>query len=377
MQRIQSIDILKLFAMFLVIWGHCVQFMLTSNHLDEPAFVYIYSFHMPLFLMVSGLFAHRSVTSARECGTWLLVKARQLLLPCIAWGLLMSFGNLLLPLINGTHPDKSLLSTLWTNFWFLKSLFICFCLWYASLALLRKPWLAAMVSILISQCIVAQEVQWSYPSFVTGVLIGAHLDDLRRYRTPVALTALLIGGLLLLGWNKSYFLIPSVYTWQSSTPADCILNIAMRLYRYAVNISLSLGFLALFLNLDSLNTQHSTLNPQLSTLNPQLSTLNTQHSTLTPQHSTLNYLSSLGQLTLGIYIIHSLIIMVRERLCPTLLCCDSLNPWLFNIVVAPLVAAMLLLVSIGITRLIMRLPHLSFFFLGTPWPKQQSASTGK
>ena len=370
MQRIQSIDILKLFAMFLVIWGHCVQFMLTSNHLDEPAFVYIYSFHMPLFLMVSGLFAHRSVTSARECGTWLLVKARQLLLPCIAWGLLMSFGNLLLPLINGTHPDKSLLSTLWTNFWFLKSLFICFCLWYASLALLRKPWLAAMVSILISQCIVAQEVQWSYPSFVTGVLIGAHLDDLRRYRTPVALTALLIGGLLLLGWNKSYFLIPSVYTWQSSTPADCILNIAMRLYRYAVNISLSLGFLALFLNLDSLNTQHSTLNPQHSTLN-------TQHSTLNTQPSTLNYLSSLGQLTLGIYIIHSLIIMVRERLCPTLLCCDSLNPWLFNIVVAPLVAAMLLLVSIGITRLIMRLPHLSFFFLGTPWPKQQSASTGK
>ena len=357
MQRIQSIDILKLFAMFLVIWGHCVQFMLTSNHLDEPAFVYIYSFHMPLFLMVSGLFAHRAVTSARECGTWLLVKARQLLLPCIAWGLLMSFGNLLLPLINGTHPDKSLLSTLWTNFWFLKSLFICFCLWYASLALLRKPWLAALVSLLISQCIVAQEVQWSYPSFVTGVLIGAHLDDLRRYRKPVALAALLIGGLLLLDWNKSYFLIPSVYTWQSSTPADCILNIVMRLYRYVVNISLSLGFLALFLNLDSLNTQHST-------------SLNTQY-------STLNYLSSLGQLTLGIYIIHSLIIMVRERLCPTLLCCDSLNPWLFNIVVAPLVAAMLLLVSIGITRLIMRLPHLSFFFLGTPWPKRQSASTGK
>ena len=357
MQRIQSIDILKLFAMFLVIWGHCVQFMLTSNHLDEPAFVYIYSFHMPLFLMVSGLFAHRAVTSARECGSWLLVKARQLLLPCIAWGLLMSFGNLLLPFINGTHPDKSLLSTLWTNFWFLKSLFICFCLWYASLALLRKPWLAALVSLLISQCIVAQEVQWSYPSFVTGVLIGAHLDDLRRYRKPVALTALLIGGLLLLGWNKSYFLIPSVYTWQFSTPADCILNIVMRLYRYAVNISLSLGFLALFLNLDSLNTQPST-------------SLNTQH-------STLNRLADWGRLTLGIYIIHSLIIMVRERLCPTLLCCDSLNPWLFNIVVAPLVAAMLLLVSIGITQLIMRLPHMSFFFLGTPWPKRQSASTGK
>ena len=268
MQRIQSIDILKLFAMFLVIWGHCVQFMLTSNHLDEPAFVYIYSFHMPLFLMVSGLFAHRAVTSARECGSWLLVKARQLLLPCIAWGLLMSFGNLLLPLINGTHPDKSLLSTLWTNFWFLKSLFICFCLWYASLALLRKPWLAALVSILISQCIVAQEVQWSYPSFVTGALIGAHLDDLRRYRKPVALAALLIGGLLLLGWNKSYFSFLQFIHGNLQRP-----RIVFSTSPCACTVMLSISPSVSVSSPCSSTSIPSTLNPQL------LSTLNTQPST--------------------------------------------------------------------------------------------------
>ena len=352
MQRILSFDILKLFAMFLVIWGHCVQFLLTSDYLDEPAFIYIYSFHMPLFLMISGLFARRSVTSARECGSWLMVKARQLLLPCIAWGVLMSMGNLLLPFINGSHPDKSLLSTLWTNFWFLKSLFICFCLWYVSLALLRKPWLAALVSLLISQCIVAQQVQWSYPPFLVGVLIGAHLDDLRRFRKPVALASFVIGGLLLLGWNKSFFLIPSVYTW-STLPADAVmLNIAMRLYRFAVNISLSLGFIALFIGLDSLRLPRSTRNIS---------------------HSAFHFLASCGKLTLGIYIIHSLIIMVRERLCPGWLCCDALNPWLFNIAVAPLLSAVLLLISIGITRLIMLTPHLSFFFLGTPWPTRQSA----
>lgn len=354
MQRILSLDILKLFAMFLVIWGHCVQHLLSSHFLDEPAYIYIYSFHMPLFFMISGLFVHRMPVSAAQCVGLLLTKARQLILPCIAWGLLMGLGNMLLPFINGTTPDKPLWSTLWTNFWFLKSLFFCFCLWYISVSLVRKPWLAALVSLIISQCIVVHEVQWSYPAFLAGIYVGAHLDTIRRYRRPIALSAFIIGGLLLIGWNKSFFTLPSVYAW-STLPSDAILlSILMRLYRFAVNLTLSLGFIALFLGIDAPHPiQQST-------------------ASLTPL-PVLYRLASYGRLTLGIYIIHSMFFMVRERICPTLLCCDSLYPWLFNIVVAPLLSVVLLLVCIVLTRLLMRLPWLSFFFLGTPLPKRQAA----
>lgn len=348
MQRIQSIDILKLFAMFLVIWGHCVQFLLTSDYLDEPAFVYIYSFHLPLFFMISGLFVHSQPLRARTCGEQLLVKARQLLLPCLAWGLLMSASNLAQSLLSDAPSANTLFDTLRNNFWFLKSLFVCFLLWYASITLLRRRWLAVLVSLLISQCITEWSVQWSYPTFVIGILIAPYLGQIRQHRGKITLISFIIGGVLLVFWNRDLLTIPSVYTWCELTPAAMLDNIGMRLYKIAINTALSLGFIALFLGLE----------PRLQA--PDAPAI-------------LSRFTSWGKLTLGIYIIHTLFIIVRERLFPTLLCCDSLNTWLFNIVIAPLSAAMLLLVSIFMTQLIMRLPRLSFFLLGTPWRARLSA----
>ena len=349
MKRFNSIDILKLFAMFLVIWGHCVQFLLTSHYLDEPAFVYIYSFHMPLFMMISGMFVHQHVPSAQDLGQQLLVRARQLLLPCLAWGVLMSLGNLIQPLLNGTCSGNSLFYTLYNNFWFLKSLFICFALWYVSFFLLRKRWLAFVLSIIASQFITEWSVQWMYPSFAIGIVLGANLDWLQTHRKPVAAVALVLGGLLLIGWSKQAFLIPSVYRLPELTPAELCSAIGMRLYHFLVNFALSIGLIALFLGLEN------------------------RPSLLTAHHSPLTYSASWGKLTLGVYIIHTMFIIIRNRFFPTLLCCDSLNPWLFNIVVAPLLAAMLLLISLGLTKVLTLLPRLSFFFLGTPWPKRQTA----
>lgn len=347
MLRIQSIDILKLFAMFLVIWGHCVQFLLTSDYLDEPAYVYIYSFHTPLFFMISGLFTRSDL----KCSL-ILTRARQLLLPCLSWGLLMSAGNYVQSWLSGTAPANSLSYTLMNNFWFLKSLFVCFLLWFVSITLLRRRWLALIVSLLISLCIPEWSVQWSYPTFAIGIFIAPYLNQNCQHRRMIALITFIISGLLLIFWNRDFLTIPSVYTWCELNPTAIFANIGMRLYKIAVNTALSIGFIALFLGFE----------PRLQAAN---------------QPAILSRLASWGKLTLGIYIIHTMFIIVRERLFPTLLCCDDLNPWLFNIVIAPLLAAMLLLVSVGITRLIMLLPRLSFFFLGTPWSKPQSAPAGK
>jgi len=344
MQRLQSIDILKLFAMFLVLWGHCVQFLLSSHYLDEPAYIYIYSFHMPLFMMISGMFVHQQLPSAGDLGKQLLVRARQLLLPCLAWGVLMSMGNLVQPLLNGTHVDRSLWYTLYWNFWFLKSLFICFALWYVSYCIFRRRWLALTVSVLVSQFITGWSVQWMYPSFAIGVLLGGNFDWLQTHRKPIAAVALALGGLLLIGWSKEAFLIPSVYRLPELATPELCSAIGMRMYRFLVNFALSIGLIALFLGLEQ-----------------------------RPANAATAQFASWGKMTLGVYIIHSIFIIVRDRLCPALLCCDSLNPWLFNIVIAPLLAAVLLLVSLGMTRVLTLLPRLSFFFLGTPWPKRQSA----
>lgn len=119
--RLRSFDILKLFAIFLVLWGHCIQYFLSSEPVDEPLYRTIYAFHMPLFMMISGYFAASSMHI--RLNDFLKKKSVQLLLPCLTWGILISF--LIRPALDSSFID-SLLHSFRGGFWFLKSCFICY-----------------------------------------------------------------------------------------------------------------------------------------------------------------------------------------------------------------------------------------------------------
>lgn len=53
-KRNRTIDILKGIAVLAVLLGHAIQRGLVTNYLDNPLFTIIYSFHMPLFMVLSG-----------------------------------------------------------------------------------------------------------------------------------------------------------------------------------------------------------------------------------------------------------------------------------------------------------------------------------
>lgn len=52
-KKLLWIDNLRGFLILLVILGHCIQ-NTNSNYQSDILFCYIYSFHMPLFIFVSG-----------------------------------------------------------------------------------------------------------------------------------------------------------------------------------------------------------------------------------------------------------------------------------------------------------------------------------
>lgn len=57
-ERIKWIDGLKCFAITLVVIGHIIQYVTNPTDFDSNIlFRYIYSFHMALFMMVSGYLA--------------------------------------------------------------------------------------------------------------------------------------------------------------------------------------------------------------------------------------------------------------------------------------------------------------------------------
>ena len=55
MVRDKSLDLLKAIAIFLVVWGHSIQYFGEGiGVLDNPIGKFIYMVHMPLFMFVSG-----------------------------------------------------------------------------------------------------------------------------------------------------------------------------------------------------------------------------------------------------------------------------------------------------------------------------------
>ena len=60
--RNKAFDVLKLFAIFLVVWGHCIQNLHSGDFYSEPVYKIIYSFHMPLFMVISGFFSKSAMS---------------------------------------------------------------------------------------------------------------------------------------------------------------------------------------------------------------------------------------------------------------------------------------------------------------------------
>ncbi len=63
--RIQKWDLLKLFLMFCVVLGHFADVHASENEFTQSLYLLIYTFHMPLFIFISGLFSKRMVDNRR------------------------------------------------------------------------------------------------------------------------------------------------------------------------------------------------------------------------------------------------------------------------------------------------------------------------
>lgn len=127
-QRIDYIDRMKGLAIFLVVLGHVYYYAFERSNSILTAFVG--SFHMPLFMFLSGLVACSGVIPPYWSLSKIISKTRALLLPMVVFGLLFSnvFSSDFLQRIIGflESPSKY-------GYWYLMTLTI----FYLSLSLYR------------------------------------------------------------------------------------------------------------------------------------------------------------------------------------------------------------------------------------------------
>ena len=335
--RIWQYDFLKSYACFLVVWGHAIVNLTSSDCIDNPLYRFIYSFHMSLFMMISGFFS--SSVLKNNVSSFLKKKIMQLLYPCITWGGILFF------IINGyrfLYNDTSeftipqlLTDFYWySDFWFLKSCFLCFCLFYFGAKLFKSIWLWGFVTLLLSQFLFIFQVSFMYPAFFIGILLKKYdsvMPALIKYRWLVWS----LFGLFSLFLTKDVWISCHGISLDISDHMlkSLLVIFVLRLFRMIIGILGALSFIILFRNITkSLDS-----------------------------YRVIKSFCSYGRYTLEIYVIHSVLFVYVASRFITL---DDLSYFTYNFVVTPMISFIVIYLCNCIVHLLQKKEFLYYLFFG-------------
>lgn len=133
-ERNAIFDYAKGIGIILVVYGHVVRGLMNAGLPMDKALhglvdSIIYSFHMPLFFFLSGLFLLGSLAK-RGWGGLVLSKVDTIFYPYIVWSLIQGLIEVALSgSTNGNVTLEQVFSLLWqprAQFWFLYTLFAVF-----------------------------------------------------------------------------------------------------------------------------------------------------------------------------------------------------------------------------------------------------------
>jgi fucose 4-O-acetylase-like acetyltransferase len=202
--RSNIVDIVKGIAIALVVYGHTAQGMVHRKWWVGPGAIFsdefIYSFHMPAFFFVSGLFVMNSLAK-RGSRHFAVDKMKTILYPYLLFAIISATIE---PFIgrfkSGTRPFH------WNSFllsvadgdvsWFLFVLF--FCLMLALLTARVPAWLRFLAAVLAGLLpprgpFAVNQVLHEFCFLAAGMWVGTHIYRLERMRTaPAALGFVLL-----------------------------------------------------------------------------------------------------------------------------------------------------------------------------------------
>ena len=329
--RIQSLDALKLLAIFLVLWGHCLLEMTTTDSSYDPMFRFISSFHMPLFMMIAGFFYYYTFRPGFLRNVW--HKFRQVLLPLVCWTVIF---EVYLWYVYRHDEPAHLIHALHYGLWFLKSLFVCCMLGYFVYAPGRMwlRWTMLVLTLAVSQLIGLST--WMYPCFLAGGAVCILRGQMLRHLWWVLGVSGVLFAATLCFFDAETMQVADDHFSRKLIFTEPGAVALYRLQRDVTGIAGGLFFIALFELLFA-----------------------------TPRRGRFAlWACRWGKLTLGIYILQTLLL---EFMLTRWVKFDGMNYLLFTFVVAPLISMAVMALSVGIIRLIQRSRVASFLLLGSRW----------
>lgn len=329
-QRIVYLDLVKLFTIYLVIMGHVIAMMVNGYTVGGRMHALIYSFHMPLFMMLSGYFIS-SKTLSKTVPDFLLTKARQLLLPavtCTAICLLYLFL---------AREHVNIRDEIIGNSWFLKTLFVYYILFSLFKRLPINDLILCIAScallFVIPRCSTMQ-INLLFPYFWGGYMMKKYkiLEKISFSWKYTILSLLLFAGLYTLQryWNIPNYVEINIITLQSQWH--------LILIRYCVAFA---GSIATILTISIIYKSIK-------------------------KYPITTKCARYGKWTLGIYILQTILVV---NVFPDAQAWNVESEWLLDFVIAPLLSLAFLIVCIYLIHLISKNKTLDILFFGGQYNK--------
>ena len=213
------INVIKGIAIFLMLWGHVIQYcsQKSFDFFDNAVFKTVYSFHMPLFMLVSGYLFFYSF-SKRDLKELILHRSRPLLWTIIMCG---AFNYLITSAILGLYYDRTItylngaLLKNYDSLWFLWSV-LCSAIGVAIICKKAKSvWLQLLLLLCWTVVVYAFpngiNNVYMYPYFIIGFYFARYKSGLniRKSKTlewSVKIASICIFIVMLFFYEKKHYI---------------------------------------------------------------------------------------------------------------------------------------------------------------------------
>lgn len=253
----KKIDLIKGFAIFIVVYGHTIQYgsgievLSTGSFFDDIVFKIIYSFHMPLFMLISGYLFGGSI-KRHSFGRLIKSRITTIVIPIAAWSFIPFMITVRQSELLGIQLVKKYIGTCIREYWYLWAIFYC------SIAVLAvSRYFKDSIIIYIIGWIITFWIpdsynlflyKYMYPFFVAGYfyreyadVIWKKLDNIMTKRTLMIVFALLYAFLLLFFEKESYIYISGYTLIGKNWGNQVIINV----YRMLIGFSGSIVIILL------------------------------------------------------------------------------------------------------------------------------------
>jgi fucose 4-O-acetylase-like acetyltransferase len=245
-ERDVNLDMMRGGAIFLLLWGHAIQYASLSkfDYFTNPVFIFIYSFHLPLFMVISGYLAFAGVTT-RDLPTQLHALTKRLLIPTVAWSIIIYLAVSLVPSVLGLGDRTLSLRQLLvdgvqigtTELWFLWVLLIANVLVLFVHAIFKDNILVylatAVLLLVLPSGFPAYMLAFLYPFFVIGYLFHRFQPRTARIAPSVALVCAAAFPVMVLFYGRSIFVyVTGTSLWTSAFSSQ----IGIDVFRFAIGL---------------------------------------------------------------------------------------------------------------------------------------------